>query len=101
VLLALETLHSQKIIYKDLKTENVVISKEGVAKITDFGMSFLLTDENITDTNFLEKPTTLHIMAPESVNRKMFSEASDWWSFGCFIYEMFIGEQAFNGLSGH
>lgn len=64
VLMGLEYLHDNHIIFKDLKSENVVISKDGIAKITDFGMS--IHKHNSKDS-FSKKNPTLQISAPEVI----------------------------------
>lgn len=94
VLNALEHLHSLGIVYKDLKPENVVIAKSGVAKLTDFGLAVM----NV-NSKFKLRATTIHISAPEVLTHSFYSFASDWWSFGCLLYEMAVGRPAFNGLS--
>jgi len=87
------------IIYKDLKAENIVISKDGLAKLTDFGLSAhqFKTDQEINHNRSI----TLHISAPEVLQGGAYTNASDWWSFGCLLYEMSIGSPPFNGISNY
>lgn len=65
ILLALEHLHNHDIIYKDLKSENIVISKDGEPKLTDFGMSTHKFKVNKEQREFFLKTTTPCITAPE------------------------------------
>ena len=101
VLLALEHLHANNIIYNDLKPENVVISADGKAKLTDFGISIMGNGAKNGSCNCIPEPnhSTLYITAPEVLNGKAITVASDWWSFGCLLYEIFTGQQPFNGFS--
>lgn len=63
LIVALECLHKNDVIYKDLKTENVVISENGLAKLTDFGLSVhgYDPDGKIVDDQFRKKQITPHI----------------------------------------
>lgn len=101
ILLAIDYLHKNKIIFKDLKLENIIISKEGFPKLTDFGLSSSLDQDWIAETepDFHAKSVTLSISSPEVLDSNSFSEASDWWSFGCLLYEMTVGKKPFDGLS--
>ena len=100
VLLAIEYLHQNKIIFKDLKPENIIISKDGYPKLTDFGLSASIqTNPNELDSDFIKKSVTLSISSPEVLDSNTYTEASDWWSFGCLLYEMTVGQKPFFGLS--
>lgn len=71
-----------------LKPENVLIDKDGYAKLTDFGLS----KENIkTNTDAKTLCGTPEYLAPEIVDRKGHGRSVDWWSVGCIIYEMLTG----------
>jgi len=83
------------VVYKDLKPENVVISKEGIAELVDFGLS------SRRDDLFRRKPVTTQISSPESLTRNLYDEKSDWWSFGCLLYELAMGRKPFDGDSFH
>jgi serine/threonine protein kinase len=75
-----------------LKPENVLIDKDGYAKLTDFGLS----KENIksnSDTKTL--CGTPEYLAPEIVDRKGHGFAVDWWSVGCIVFEMLTGTPPF------
>lgn len=75
-----------------LKPENVLIDKDGYAKLTDFGLS----KENIKNSkDALTLCGTPEYLAPEIVDRKGHGFAVDWWSVGCIIYEMLTGEPPF------
>ena len=86
-------MHKNNVIYKDLKTENVVINENGMAMLTDFGVSIhqFEATKNIIDADFKKKQITPHISAPEVIESQSFSQASDWFAFGCLLYEMAVG----------
>jgi protein-serine/threonine kinase len=92
ILLALHHLHSQNILYRDLKPENVLVSHDGYVKIADFGLS----KENIFGHNEAKSICgTAEYLAPEILLNQGHGKASDWWSFGGIIYEMLCGEHPF------
>ena len=92
ILLALECLHGNGIIYRDLKPENVLLDKEGHVKLTDFGLSKLGVVGNRNTYTFCGTPEYL---APEIVKGKGHSKSVDFWSFGLIIYEMLSGINPF------
>ena len=92
ILLAIEFLHKNNMVYRDLKPENILMDKEGHIKITDFGLSKILDDMN--DKVFTLCGTPQYI-APEVIYKKGYDKGIDWWSLGCILYEFLTGSLPF------
>lgn len=96
VVLGLQYLHDNKIIYRDLKLDNLLLDADGFVKIADFG----LCKENIgygdTTGTFCGTP---EFLAPEVLTSAMYTRAVDWWGLGVLIFEMLVGESPFSGDS--
>jgi serum/glucocorticoid-regulated kinase 2 len=92
LVLAIEYLHKNNIIYRDLKPENVLIDRDGYIKVTDFGLSKQNIIDNRSATTFCGTPEYL---APEVIDNKGHGKAVDWWSLGAIIYEMLTGMPPF------
>lgn len=91
ILIALQYLHDQGKIHRDLKSQNVLLNSKGEVKLTDFGVSTQLS------SNFSRRNTTVgtpYWMAPEVIlnNKGGHSYKADLWSLGCCTYELFHGK---------
>lgn len=93
VVIGLSYMHENDIVYGDLKPENVLIDHNGYAKLSDFGVSYYEGDRDQDETG------TKEYLAPEVLSMSHCGMESDWWAFGCFIYEMVTGELPFKGGS--
>lgn len=94
VVLGLQYLHESKIIYRDLKLDNLLLDTEGYVKIADFG----LCKEGI---GFGDRTGTFcgtpEFLAPEVLTETSYTRAVDWWGLGVLIFEMLVGESPFPG----
>jgi len=91
VVLAFEHLHSQNIIYRDLKPENLLLDKTGQLKICDFGFAKEIDPASWTWTLC----GTPEYLAPEIILNKGHGKAVDWWALGILLYEMLVGYPPF------
>lgn len=85
VLLALRALHKNNEIHRDIKSQNILIDREGNVKISDFGSAAVLTIERSTRHTLVGTPLW---MAPELINKKDYNTAVDIWSLGITAIEM-------------
>ncbi|OUM56164.1 hypothetical protein PIROE2DRAFT_33466, partial [Piromyces sp. E2] len=92
ILLALESLHGRDIIYRDLKLENIMITREGHIKIIDFGQSVPKLIMNVEEVSSM---SNIEYIAPEILCGKPYSYASDWWAYGVILYEMLCEKHPF------
>jgi serine/threonine protein kinase len=88
LVLALEELHRNGVIYRDLKPDNVVIDGQGHALLTDFGLSKLGNDNTTSSNSFCG---SVAYMAPEMIRRSGHGMAVDWYLLGVLLYEMLVG----------
>ncbi|XP_072388909.1 cGMP-dependent protein kinase, isozyme 1-like isoform X1 [Diabrotica undecimpunctata] len=93
VLEAIEYLHSNEIIFRDLKPENVLLTSNGYFKLTDFGYAKKLPRFEKTFTF----AGTIEYVAPEVASKKSYDRAVDIWTIGIFTFEMLCGKTPFAG----
>ena len=89
---ALNYLHSEKVIHRDMKPQNVLVSSNGTIKLCDFGFARALSSYTTVLTSI--KGTPLY-MAPELVQELPYDGRVDLWSLGVICYELFVGQPPF------
>ena len=87
ILLAIGYLHTQRIVYRDLKPENLLLDRDGHVKIVDFGFCKYLE----AGSKAFTLCGTPEYLAPEIVKSEGHGLAVDWWAFGILLYEMLCG----------
>lgn len=98
ITLALECLHKNDIVYRDLKPENVLLDNEGHIRLTDFGLSKDSVGSKQLTHTFCGTPEYL---APEVIHGAGYGQAVDWWSLGTLLYEMLTGLPPFFNQNLH
>ncbi|XP_042575401.1 serine/threonine-protein kinase N1b isoform X3 [Cyprinus carpio] len=94
VVLGLQFLHDNKIVYRDLKLDNLLLDTEGYVKIADFGLCKEGMGHGDRTSTFCGTP---EFLAPEILTDTSYTRAVDWWGLGVLIYEMLVGESPFPG----
>ncbi|XP_016380274.1 serine/threonine-protein kinase 36 [Sinocyclocheilus rhinocerous] len=89
---ALYYLHSHRILYRDMKPQNILLGKGGVVKLCDFGFARAMSVSTLVLTSI--KGTPLY-MSPELVEEKPYDHSADLWSLGCILYELHTGAPPF------
>src|SRR3974377_1271614 len=109
---ALEYAHERGIIHRDLKPENVKVTNDDAVKVLDFGLAKALEGDqssiDISTSPTISRMATMQgvlvgtaaYMSPEQAKAKTVDRRADIWAFGCVLYEMLTGRQAFTGASG-
>uniref|UniRef100_A0A8C7MUJ6 protein kinase C n=1 Tax=Oncorhynchus kisutch TaxID=8019 RepID=A0A8C7MUJ6_ONCKI len=94
VVLGLQYLHDHKIVYRDLKLDNLLLDTEGYVKIADFGLCKEGMGYQDRTSTFCGTP---EFLAPEVLTETSYTRAVDWWGLGVLIFEMLVGESPFPG----
>src|SRR5579862_4228572 len=106
---ALEGAHEKGIIHRDLKPANVKLTPEGKVKVLDFGLAKAFagdtSTEDMSNSPTLSRAATMQgvilgtaaYMSPEQARGRAVDKRTDIWAFGCVLYELVTGKQAFHG----
>lgn len=95
ILAGIAVAHQAGIIHRDLKPQNILISNDGEAKISDFGIARAQSSFGMTQTN--TAIGSVHYMSPEQVRGDVASNRSDIYSLGIMLFEMITGHVPFDG----
>ncbi len=89
----LEVAHNNQIVHRDIKPQNIIISREGKVKVTDFGIAKATTSQTTTSTAM----GSVHYASPEQARGGYVDHRSDIYSLGVVLYEMVTGRVPFDG----
>ena len=95
--LALKEAHENKIIHRDIKSQNIMITKNNVVKVADFGIAKAVTSSTITAVGTIMG--SVHYFSPEQARGGYIDDRSDIYSLGIVMYEMVTGKLPFDGDS--
>lgn len=95
VLDGLRAIHAAGIVHRDVKPQNVLIGRDGIARLTDFGVAHVHEDSGLTTAG--TTVGTAAYMAPEQAQGGPVTEATDLYAVGVMLYEMLTGYLPFNG----
>lgn len=98
ICLGLKHIHDRKILHRDLKGQNIFLTKQGIVKIGDFGIAKVLQN---TIQNAKTVVGTPYYLSPEIVQSKPYNFKSDIWSLGVVLYEMCAQKPPFDAPSLH
>ena len=91
IMVGVAHMHSMGIIYRDLKPENILLDEEGHAAISDMGLAVVTNGRR-----WRGRAGTPGYWAPEMLAKEKYSYASDWWGYGCMVFEFFVGKCPFS-----
>ena len=95
IIFGLAYIHSQNILHRDIKTENILVFKNGMIKIGDFGISRILSDGELAQS-IVGSP---YFMAPELFGQSPYSYPADIWAAGCVLYQLMTHKYPFQARS--
>lgn len=95
ILEALKEAHSHGVIHRDIKPHNIMISKNGIIKVTDFGIARATSNHSMTTT--MDAIGSVHYFSPEQARGAFTDQRTDIYSFGIVFYEMLTGKRPFVG----
>jgi len=97
ILSALAHAHANRIVHRDIKPHNILLSTDGKVKVTDFGIARATNTDTVTHTGSIMG--SAHYFSPEQANGQPTGEKSDIYSMGIVLYEMVTGQVPFQGDS--
>jgi serine/threonine protein kinase len=97
LLLGLEYLHGRKIVHRDVKGGNILVTRDGTIKVADFGASKINQGATITD-GMKSLRGSVFWMAPEVIKQTGYGRRADVWSLGCTVIEMLTGANPWPGI---